>query len=105
MKGMNKLIKEIIKNEFLYGNIKIVKGNKSLIDINQKILNNEETKFDYLIIINITNNLETLISNTISKWILILDINDKLNYEKLFKKIKINKIYIKENFYVAIGMN
>lgn len=105
MKGMNKLIKEIIKNEFLYGNIKIVKDNKSLTDINQKILNNEENKFDYLIIINITNNLETLISNTISKWILILDINDKLNYEKLFKKIKINKIYIKENFYVAIGMN
>ena len=102
---MNKLIKEIIKNEFLYGNIKIVKDNKSLTDINQKILNNEENKFDYLIIINITNNLETLISNTISKWILILDINDKLNYEKLFKKIKINKIYIKENFYVAIGMN
>ena len=101
---MNKnVIKTIIKNECLYGNINIIKNEKELNNSILRILN-ENIKFDYTIIFNTINNLDILISNTISKIIIIID-TEKSNYKKLFKKIKINKLYLVENYYVAIGGN
>ena len=97
----NNVVETIIKNECLYGNISIIKNENILEKVNSNILNND-IKFDYTIIFNIVDNLDSLILNTISKIIIVID-PTKSNYEKLFRKIKINKLYIVENYYVAIG--